>query len=265
LDDETKTPSPRLTALINGEAVTMIVDSGAPKNIIDEVTYNQFGVKPKLQRDTARAVAYQQTTTLSTLGVFEALIEVGALGSCRTSITVAAGNSGCLLGHPTALTLGLYQTELFNRRMTQINAVASKYAAMMQLYPEVFNESIGKLKGYTAHIHVDRSVRPMQFSYHRLPYHMIEAVDRELDKLLEQGIIVEVHNPTDWVSAMCVVPKPKKPGSVRITLDSKMMNKAVNNMRYVMPTTQEIAYDLNGAKVFSHLDLNKAFHQIDYC
>lgn len=30
-----------------------------------------------------------------------------------------------------------------------------------------------------------------------------------------------------------------------------------------MPTTEEITYDYNGAKVFSKIDLNKAFYPIE--
>ena len=40
-------------------------------------------------------------------------------------------------------------------------------------------------------------------------------------------------------------------------------NKAIKQVRHVIPTSDELWYDLSGAKVFPKLDLNKGFHQLE--
>ena len=40
-------------------------------------------------------------------------------------------------------------------------------------------------------------------------------------------------------------------------------NKAIKRVRHFIPILDELRYDLNGAKVFSKLDLNKGFHQLE--
>ena len=40
-------------------------------------------------------------------------------------------------------------------------------------------------------------------------------------------------------------------------------NKAIERERHVTPTMEEIIVKLNGAKVFSKLDLNQGYHQIE--
>ena len=40
-------------------------------------------------------------------------------------------------------------------------------------------------------------------------------------------------------------------------------NKAIKRVRHVIPTLDELRYDLNVAKVFSKLDLNKGFFQLE--
>jgi hypothetical protein len=144
--------------------------------------------------------------------------------------TVAKGDSGCLLGHCTARILGLYQTDQFRKTVSSINAVSDRYCDLMDRFPEVFNDNVGKLKDFEAHIHADKSAKPIQVPYRRLAYNLVKAVDRELDLMLEQGIIEEVHDPCKWVSAMCVVPK-KRPGEVRITLDSRLVNRTAESMK----------------------------------
>ena len=40
-------------------------------------------------------------------------------------------------------------------------------------------------------------------------------------------------------------------------------NRAIKRTRYVIPTVEELRNDLNGAKVFSKLDLANGFHQLE--
>jgi hypothetical protein len=258
-----KVPSPRMTISVNGLDVEMIIDSGAPKDLIDEDTFNRFSPKPVLRNDPMCAMAYQQTQQVKTLGIFDATIAANDRVS-RSIVTVAAGSFGCLLGHPTAIALELYNTPQFQAKPSEhLNSIRNRFCELQSMFPTVFNDRIGKLKGFQAHIHVDKSVTPKQAKHRRPPYNLVAAIDRELDNLLKQRVIEPVDHPTNWVSAIVVVPKKKKPGEVRITLDSKLLNVAVENVPYVMPTTEEIAYELNGSTVFSQLDLNKAFHQIE--
>ena len=62
---------------------------------------------------------------------------------------------------------------------------------------------------------------------------------------------------------MVAAPKPKDPESVRICVDMRIANKAIEHERHPMPTEEEIIHDLNGATVFSKLDLNAGYHQIE--
>ena len=91
--------------------------------------------------------------------------------------------------------------------------------------------------------HIDDNIKPKQQPYRRVPNHLLKPIEDELKKLQENDIIEKVTKPPDCVSALVAVPKPKKPGEVRITIDSRLANKAVKRIKYVVPTTEEIAYE----------------------
>ena len=96
----------------------------------------------------------------------------------------------------------------------------------------------------------------------RLPFGLRDKVDEKLDDLLAKDIIEEVPNsPTEWVSPLVVV--PKSDGDVRVCIDMRRANEAIVRERHPIPTIEEILYDLNGATVFSKLDLKWGFHQIE--
>ena len=60
-----------------------------------------------------------------------------------------------------------------------------------------------------------------------------------------------------------VVPKSKKPDEIRICVDMRMPNKANKRTRHIMPTVDDILMRLNEATVFSKLDLNSGYHQLE--
>lgn len=57
---------------------------------------------------------------------------------------------------------------------------------------------------------------------------------------------------------------PKKNGEdMRLCVDMRQANKAVCRERHTLPTIEELILDLNGAKVFSKLDLRSGYHQLE--
>ena len=58
----------------------------------------------------------------------------------------------------------------------------------------------------------------------------------------------------------CINPKEK--WAVRICVDMRRANKAITCERYPTPTVDDLIYTLNGATVFSKLDLQSGYHQI---
>ena len=58
-----------------------------------------------------------------------------------------------------------------------------------------------------------------------------------------------------------VVPKPD--GDIRICVDMRRANKAIERERHPIPTIEEVLHDLNSSTVFSKLDLRWGFHQIE--
>ena len=60
-----------------------------------------------------------------------------------------------------------------------------------------------------------------------------------------------------------IVCVPKKNGEIRLCVDLRAANKAIKRVRHPIPTVKDISIDLNGATVFSKLDLSQAYHQLE--
>ena len=103
-------------------------------------------------------------------------------------------------------------------------------------------------------------MKPQQHSRRKVPIESKEAIEKEIDYMLEEGIVVEQIEPTPWVSS-ATFPK-KANGDTRVCLDPKDLNKAIIRENHKPMTVEEIAHQLAGAVVYTKADALKAFLQV---
>ena len=129
---------------------------------------------------------------------------------------------------------------------------------LKKLYPNSFDR-LGSLKG-AYNIRVDPTVKPAMHARRKVPIESKEAIDKELDYLIEEEIITEQVEPTPWVSSVTFLRKPN--GEVRVCLDPSNLNKAIIREHHKPMMVEEIAQELAGATVYTKADALKAFLQI---
>ena len=129
---------------------------------------------------------------------------------------------------------------------------------LKKLYPNSFDR-LGSLKG-EYNIRVDPTVKPATHAKRKVCIESKEAIDRELDYLIEEEIITEQVKPTPWVSSVTFPMKPS--GEVRVCLDPSNLNKAIIRELHKPMTVEEIAHELARATVYHKADALKAFLQI---
>ena len=97
----------------------------------------------------------------------------------------------------------------------------------------------------------------------RIPYHSRDKLEKELQKLVKEDIIEKVpeNEQAEWVSPVVIV--PKKNDAIRLCIDMRVANKAIKRIRHPIPTAKDISIELNGSTIFTKLDLNQAYHQLE--
>ena len=137
----------------------------------------------------------------------------------------------------------------------------SALEAVLQRHQEVFKEGLGTLKGYEAKIYIDPGVRPRFCKARSVPYSMRTLVDKELDRLVEEGVIEPVQF-ADWAAPIVPVLQSDK-ASVRICGDFKLtVNLASKLDRYPIPKIEDLLAKLAGGKMFTQLDMSQAYQQL---
>ena len=132
----------------------------------------------------------------------------------------------------------------------------STYDQVIQEYKELFRTSPGKTTA--AHHYIPTSGTPTKVSPRRIPAHFKDEVTRQLQVMLEQGIIEESNSP--WMSPMVFV--RKKTGDLRLCVDYRQVNKKTTKDAYPLPLPDEVQDRLAKSTVFSTLDLQSGYWQL---
>ena len=94
-----------------------------------------------------------------------------------------------------------------------------------------------------------------------VPYGVVDALDKELDRLQTLGVISPV-NYSDWAAPVVVVKKPN--GSLRVCGDfSTGLNNALEVHQYPLPVPDDLFSKLNGGQIFSKIDFSDAYLQVE--
>ena len=101
--------------------------------------------------------------------------------------------------------------------------------------------------------------KPFKERYRRIPPHQFEEVRRHLKEMEEIGAIRRSNSP--WASPIVLV--KKKDGSLHFCIDLRKLNARTIKDAYSLPRIEESLDCLNGASIFTSLDLKSGYWQVE--
>ena len=128
------------------------------------------------------------------------------------------------------------------------------------------NQELFAAKGEPLGCHPDIQVRihtdgpPIKRRPYRLPLSKRQALEKKMEELIEQGVIVPSSSP--WSSPVVLVEKKDNSDGPRFCVDYTALNKITIKDAYPIPLIRDIFDQLHGAVIFSTLDLKSGFHQL---
>ena len=127
-------------------------------------------------------------------------------------------------------------------------------------YTDVFDEpsSLPPPRSVDFSIELEPGTRPISKAPYRIaPVEMLE-LKRQLEELAEKGFIRPSVSP--WGAPVLFV--RKKDGSLRLCIDYRELNKVTIKNKYPLSRIDDLLDQLQGATVFSRIDLRSGYHQL---
>jgi hypothetical protein len=225
---------------INNAPTEFKIDTGADVSVMTYSEYCLLPVRPRLLPVQARLMS--PGGPIHSVGAFLGQITYRNR-RCTERVIVAKYDGRNLLSRQASVDLNLV------RRVSNID-----------ISPALFGE-YGLMRTEPVRIDLEEGAVPhCIFSARNVPIPLREAVNEELERMVQSGVIRPVIEPTPWCAPMAL--DIKKNGKLRICVDFKKLNMSVRRPHHPLRTMDEIAPNLAGATTFSTLDFSSGFWQV---
>lgn len=237
---------------VGGVNIEMLIDSGSKYNLIDDTTWKTMKLRNikanNLRLDGNKKFLAYGKVPLKLITVFDA--EITILGTNRklladaTFYVIEKGQQP-LLGKITAQQLGVLRVGLGSDNVSRV---------------ELSKMPFPSIRDVELTLPVDRSVPPVIQPLRRCPVPLLDKVKEKLDDLLNREIVERVEKPTSWVSPL--VPILKDNGDLRLCIDMRRANQAIQRLNHPLPVFEEILPRIRNARYFSLLDMKESYYHV---
>ena len=172
--------------------------------------------------------------------------------------------------HKSGETPALKKVQHPHNGRTSVSRFPLTKQEILSQYSSCF-EGIGCFPGDPYKFHLKPDHKPARHAPRKVPVHLEKAFKEEIDSLVNQGILEEVKEHTDWVNSYVIVekdtgnvhvPNHSVKKKLRICLDPRDLNEALEREPYHTRSVDEITAKLQGMTVFTIVDFRKGYWMV---
>lgn len=241
----------------NKRKVNFKLDTGAEVSVLPLHVFRELQVSCNLKSTKVMLVSYGcDSFRIKPQGEVSLSCEVNNRKAILDFLVIDSTDQLPLLGLSACIKLKLIQ------RLASINPkhiVSFKTLEdVKKMYASVF-DGLGQFPT-EHHISLKKDVVPHIQPPRRVPRALHDRLKLKLEQLEAQGVIKKIEEPTEWLNPLVIVEKSN--GDLRLCLDPKYLNKAIQREHFLIPTSEEIAVKLCNKEYFSVLDMKDGYFQI---
>ena len=232
--------------LINGKTVTFQIDTGSSVNTLPREYATTI-------RPTTQVLKTWTDTRMHPIGVSRESVRNPKTGKkYSVEFVITDGDLQPLIGLNASTQMKLVTVQVDNMQRVHKMSIQDEFK-------DVLSDSVGRLPG-THSLKVDDTVTPVIMPARRVPVALRPKLETELGRHVELGVLAPVEEPTPWVSQM--VAATKKDGGIRVCIDPRELNKALQREHYTMPVLDDVLHDLSESRVFTKADLKSGYWHV---
>ncbi len=142
------------------------------------------------------------------------------------------------------------KTKIFNITQHDVNCLINKH------FPNP--NKLGRIKNVSHSIEVSSNI-PVSSKLYKLTQELTQKLKKEIDKMESEDLISK--SDSKYASPAFII--LKRNGQIRLVVDYRKLNSITLAETYPFPAVEDQLKGLHGSLIFSQIDLNKGFYQIE--
>jgi RNase H-like domain found in reverse transcriptase/Reverse transcriptase (RNA-dependent DNA polymerase)/Integrase zinc binding domain/Chromo (CHRromatin Organisation MOdifier) domain/Retroviral aspartyl protease len=184
--------------------------------------------------------------------------EAALISSLQLSRAHSRGDEtflGILRVHPSSPDIPAAETPVEPHSVRQVENLLKEYK---DVFPDDLPPGLPPERSVDHKIDLEPGHSPPSRPTYRMSYSELEELKKQVTELLDKGFI----QPSKSPFGAPVLFVRKKGGALRMCVDYRALNKITIKNKCPLPRIDELFDQLQGATVFSKLDLRSGYHQI---
>ena len=253
-----------------------LADTGSPRSFICKTEAEriiQMCKSAKWKEPTNGQTQYRcfNNIEIPITGIIQINLRSGLREATNNEILVVNANTVNLMGRDILGNLGFTLSQNKGTNINNINMDNRLEIKIIKKFPHLCSR-LGKSKNHIAKSTLKQDISPYQHKSRRVPLHLTEKFDKEIQHLLNTNQIIKLEKCSDQVFISPVVITVKHDQSIKLALDSKLLNDAIDKNKYQMQSIDNLMDSVakyisdnknkQGNFLFSKVDLKYAYSQI---
>ena len=161
----------------------------------------------------------------------------------NNEILVVDANTVNLLGRYVMGKLGFTISQNKGTHINNINLDNTLQIKIINKFPHLCSR-LGKSKNHIAKSTLTQNIYPYQHKGRRVPLHLTDKVDKEIQHLVDTNQIIKQEKCSDQVFISPVVITVKHDQSIKLAPDSKLLNDVIDKNKYQMQSIDNLRTQL---------------------
>lgn len=257
-----------LRVKVGGGVIKFEVDSGSPVSLMGFTDKNKYIPDVPLHETKVELRSYCGNP-IEVYGIVYATVKYEGQ-SHKLRLFVVKTDRHPLMGREWMNALDLNWNVIMGKSITTVNSSVNSVSpdtssqgvvrTLKEKFPLVFESSVGRIEKIEASLALRPNFNPVFLKARTVPFSIRTTVEKEIERMVENGILVKV-NHSEWGTP--VVPVMKSPNKVRLCGDYKLtVNKGLLVDEHPLPTIDELFANMAGGEKFSKIDLSQAYLQM---
>lgn len=266
---------PFLKVRILGNEVIGLLDSGATRSLIDQHTWGKFArLGMELGDASSRSVSVADGYKVMVAGSIDLPVELCEKVRMISFLVVPRLKYPLILGVDFWKKMSVVPnvekgTWSFDNSVMALESTPAiiSHSSLEEDQKNIIEALVGKWKerrprklGCTSQVKhvIETDHRPIKQRYYPVSPHVQAILNKELDEMLAQEIVVPSKSP--WSSPVVLVKKPN--GTHRFCVDYRQLNAVTKRDAYPLPFVTQILDSLRDGHYLSTIDIKSAYWQI---